>query len=678
MYLVVLLFVVVVIEVECVEFNNTTLEESSMMKCLESARADGEGYIVTETTTGARTQASTTAVFPDELLLWIKSHFNAEEHVNVCVTLNNETSSDQAMREISCALPLAVEESVGNCSHSSLVYEEMIVEQVGWKRGKINDLLCSCYYKDKCFGFSKELAKKRFENNYMSLSQGQILIQRLQCPNDRIMWREKWPSKCASLLGVPDEVLYNTEVSVFHAVAGDKVQNSGARTWIEVEPISTDTPIYLCLDEDANGILEDRKKQYAMRHGYGVIRQSRTDGQSTRLHLLYESVQVMRPKGWALWMDSNVFITNMDVKIETLLATGMAKSEALIMVAAAGKIEPLLMEMERERQYNVVVDGDVVLCSSNASTLLHSALRVAKIHNLTSRNVLQQTFSYMFLRGQKYEEFEFWRNKMILLPQRQLLSFPEDDGEKGLEIGFWRSGDFSISLKQTPESTADVARLMLEIESNVRKPAKLRVSSSVLVSPLDGEVMPEFSASLDTYFNCSETMFAVLDPPFYPNDVDPIGRYPLNPSCVWQEGKSGLFCVVRTVNYLLDLVRIRQHYFPSILHFYKENALYVWPPRTPGRTFDYFFNISLENVFRGGDVTVNSEEMVIEEKVQSQILSKVTIAYGFEDVKLVRYNGTLFGTCTTLQMNRQGRCETGWMTFEGKRLTDIEMVRGWR
>lgn len=431
-------------------------------------------------------------------------------------------------------------------------------------------------------------------------------------------------------------------------IAKELVPKSKPRIWIMMFRESQGTPF------------EVRARQYAEKQGYGFLRpgKSCTIPKLPRAwlkHALLRHVMLDQTPGhddddgWILWLDPVALITNLDTRVESFIA-GSAAENALMLVSS-------------DAMPPVIANVGVLLARKSAAgaELIDTIWNVGLSKGWDKEMAYywdQNVINYLLERGMSKREFGYWMQSLRVLPHRSLSSFMRSGAKKDLVAGHWKRGDFIALITGPSEDQAiQQANLLLEASPDDKTLSWIR-RGQPYQPPEERWVPHSFSLPIDTYFPTNKPNFLA-----FPNRTPGTQKStPINPTCLWADDEqTSLYCVVRTINYHLNL----------------ETGKYEWPAR--GMSVNLFFSLSARELLdqQGKTIVVeHPEEMAVSLPVQAKL--RRTLTEGFEDVKLIRHHDQVYGVCTNLQMHPHGNCEIVMLTLTQHHVEEATPMRGFK
>ena len=431
----------------------------------------------------------------------------------------------------------------------------------------------------------------------------------------------------------------------------------------EEEENSSVGPMYV-MTPKSDTIFFDAAKEYAKKRGYGFLVPSEGCEEAYKwlpsswrkiAYLKLAANQLQNPKkekksGWVLWLDPLALVTNNDFELEKLIRGPFS-----------GEGGVLLVGQDAQPPYMINVGVLMAKVSPESVAVLETVWQIGLMKGWTGPESYywdQNALTYLTEKGMRFDEFRFWLTAIRPMPHRILSSFMRQDRssvERDLATGHWHHGDFIALMTGVDKKDA---LTQAQIVRSLKADQPLRWLSGAYQYPVRKVIPPVYSVHINTYFFCEK-------PTWLHFTHEAPGRHTLNPSCVWWDNGGNrydrVWCVVRTINYNLNL----------------ETGFYEWPD--VGRTINQFFELSTDQYLHSPGRTLEIDS-TMEMFVPVSILSKMTPmrTEGFEDVKMIRVGGTLYGIATCLQMNKQQNCQIVLLTIRDNKIEKAVPLVGYR
>lgn len=346
-------------------------------------------------------------------------------------------------------------------------------------------------------------------------------------------------------------------------------------------------------------------------------------------HLLMHETLVA-PGGWVLWLDKQAFITNASVSLAELVAR---HSERHALLLGQDTKEPHLLNV-----------GAMLVRKVEATVpILESIWRMGHLHGWLQMAGYfwdQNAWDRIVELLQHFPtQYALWEQHVRLLPQRVLFSMYRTDNVRDLRAGHWRRGDF-IAMCSGLAREAAAAHEATDFE-----PYAVRATNR--------DVPQLYALSLDDFFPTQVFWLDIAEPP--------LATHPMNPSCL-ADG-DGYTCVVRHVNYEVD---------PEVIGF-------QWPAYA--ETVNVLVHVSHSQLpvraarsAAGYNVSVSAGERLLS---GPNVRARLTERHyeGFEDVRLVRVRGVMYGVATTSQLQRTGHAEIALLHLRGRMVEEAQPIR---
>ena len=502
---------------------------------------------------------------------------------------------------------------------------------------------CNVLYSDLT-GLNSFQTNRQVEASALRIPSGALLLQK-SLPHSVLTNRNR-------------EVSVRDRDSVYYATYGQPsmLDDQGpCKISCVVKPDEDDPRIYILMTS-GDSIFFETAKKYATERGYGFLipsescqRKVASLPSSWRKIFYLRAAMTPKRRGWILWMDPNSLVTNMEYELEELTKGPVAKN-ALLMVGQ--DVQP---------PYLLNVGTLFAKSCPKSRELLESIWQCGLMKQWTGPDSFywdQNAISHLVESGLRHKEFSFWLKSIRMLPQRVLGSFMRQDASSvQRDIGncHWRPGDFAALISGIGNEEAErQAKDVLSIGKNNQK---LTWLGKRYHYPNPAPIPSLYSVRLDSYFDCEK-------PTWLHFKTEAPNRHTLNPSCVWS-GPGDLYervwCVVRTINYNLDL----------------ESGFYQWPE--VGKTINQFFELSAAQYLESPGKTIeieSTEEMFVPVNILGKMYPGRT--EGFEDVKMIRVGSKLVGIATCLQFRKVMACEITALTIERNKVISAVPLRGYK